>query len=346
MPSKKEVIAKAKKAVSKNFNLAGFKQKKGFTSHSVLMDDQKWIPFSSALQDVLGLAGVPCGHVTLFRGHSDTGKTTALLEVAVAAQKRGIMPVFIITEMKWSWGHAQEMGFVVDEEVDKETGEIKGYDGFFLFADRERLDTIEDVAAYIADLLDEQFKGNLPYDLCFLWDSIGSVPCEMSVKSKKNNNAWNAGAMSSQFGNYLNQKILLSRKTSYPYTNTLVAVNKVWAMPPEVPLGMPKLQNKGGMAMWYDASLVITFGSITHSGTSKINAISGGKKLEFAKRTSVQLDKNHIHGVNTRGKVVMTPHGFILDEKASIDKYKKENKEYWKKLLDADNFELEEELVL
>ena len=35
----------------------------------------------------------------------------------------------------------------------------------------------------------------------FLWDSIGSVPCEMSIKSNKNNNEWNAGAMSTQFGN-------------------------------------------------------------------------------------------------------------------------------------------------
>ena len=346
MSKKSEAIARAKKVVSKKFDLRSFKEKKGYRSRGVLMDKQTWIPFSSALQDVLGLPGVPCGHITLFRGHSDTGKTTALLEVAREGQKKGVMPVFIITEMKWSWEHAQEMGFKVDAVVDKETGEIVGYEGFFLFADRETLDTIEDVSSYIADLLDEQAKGNLPYDLCFLWDSIGSVPCEMSVKSKKNNNAWNAGAMSSQFGNYLNQKILLSRKTSYPYTNTLVAVNKVWAMPPEVPMGTAKLQNKGGMTMWYDASLVITFGSVTHSGTSKINAVNNKKRVEFAKRTSVQVEKNHIQGVNTRGRVVMTPHGFILDEKAVIDKYKIENREYWRNLLDADNFELEEELVL
>ena len=346
MSDRSEAIKRAKAVVAKKFDLASFKEKKGYTSRGVLMDKQTWLPFSPALQDVLGLPGIPCGHITLFRGHSDTGKTTALLEVARAAQKKGIMPVFIITEMKWSWGHAQEMGFEVEQRVDEETGEVVGYDGFFLFADRETLDTIEDVSVYIADLLDEQAKGNLPYDLCFLWDSIGSVPCELSVKSKKNNNAWNAGAMSSQFGNYLNQKILLSRKTSYPYTNTLVAVNKVWALPPDVPMGTAKMQNKGGMTMWYDASLVITFGGVTHSGTSKINAISKGKRVEFAKKTVVQVEKNHIQGVNTRGRVVMTPHGFILDDKSVIDRYKKDNREYWQNLLDADSFELEEELDL
>ena len=57
---------------------------------------------------------------------------------------------------------------------------------------------------FILDLINEQKKGNLPYDLLFLWDSIGSVPCEMSVNSKKNNNEWNAGAMSTQFGNSVN----------------------------------------------------------------------------------------------------------------------------------------------
>jgi hypothetical protein len=61
-------------------------------------------------------------------------------------------------------------------------------------------------ATFIADLLDEQEKGRLPYDLLFLWDSIGSVPSKMSVEANKNNPMWNAGAMSQQFGNFINQK--------------------------------------------------------------------------------------------------------------------------------------------
>ena len=80
--------------------------------------------------------------------------------------------------------------------------------------DWETINSIEDVAGFVLDLIDEQKKGNLPYDLLFLWDSIGSVPCEMSIKSNKNNNEWNAGAMSTQFGNNVNQRIVLSRKES------------------------------------------------------------------------------------------------------------------------------------
>ena len=342
MAKKKEVQARATESVRKSFNLSNFKKKKGFSNASVKYKEQGWIPLSKAFQDITSLPGIPTGHITLLRGHSDTGKTTALIEAAVSAQKMGVLPVFIITEMKWSWDHAIEMGLDITPIKDKD-GTIVDYDGHFLYADRGSLNTIEDVAVYMSDLLDEQAKGNLPYDLLFLWDSIGSVPCDLSVRSNKNNNEWNAGAMSTQFGNNLNQKILLSRKENSPYTNTLVAINKVWTMKPESPMGMPKLQNKGGMSMWYDATLVVTFGNITNPGTSKIKAIKNGMQVEFAKRTNVQIEKNHIGGVQSRGRVVMTQHGFIPDDKRAIDKYKDQYKDHWLKLVGSLDFDLVEE---
>lgn len=334
---------KATLKVQSSFNLSNFKKKKGYSSNSVKFKPQQWVPLSKAFQDITSLPGIPIGHITLLRGHSDTGKTTALLEAAVAAQKMNILPVLIITEMKWSWEHAKEMGFQFKEVFDEQTGELVDYEGFFLYADRGTLNTIEDVSAYMADLMDEQVKGNLPHDLCFFWDSIGSVPCELSVRSQKNNNEWNAGAMSTQFGNNLNQKILLSRKEGQPYTNTLVAINKVWTMKPESPMGQPKLENKGGKAMWFDATLIVTFGNITNSGTSKIKATKSGKQVEFAKRTNVQVEKNHINGITTRGKIVMTPHGFIEDLPKAIDKYKSEHRDKWLTILGTTDFDLVEE---
>jgi hypothetical protein len=274
--------------------------RKSILKQNVKFKEQEWIPLSSAFQDVTSIPGIPMGHIVLLRGHSDTGKTTALLEAAVSAQKRGIMPVFIITEMKWSWDHAKMMGMEVNEAVDKKTGEITNYDGNFIYVDRETINSIEDVAGFILDLMDEQKKGNLPYDLLFLWDSIGSVPCEMSIKSNKNNNEWNAGAMSTQFGNSVNQRITLSRKESSPYTNTLVCINKVWTLKAESPMGQPKLMNKGGYAMWFDATFVVTFGNVMSAGTSKIKAIKDGKQVEFAKRVNIQIDKNHINSFNFR----------------------------------------------
>ena len=343
MAKKQETQDKAAAELKGGFNLLKFKQKKGFSNSSIKFKDQQWIKVSKAFQEITSLPGIPTGHITLLRGHSDTGKTTLLLEAAVSAQKAGILPVFIITEMKWSWEHAQMMGLQVNPVANETTGEIVDYEGFFLFVDRGTLNSIEDVAAYILDLIDEQSKGNLPHDLCFFWDSVGSIPCNLSIRSNSNNNEWAASAMSTQFGNGVNQRILLSRKETSKYTNTLVAINKVWAMKAEVPMGQPKMMNKGGQCMWYDATMVFTFGNVTNPGTSKIKAVKGGLQVEFAKRTNLQVEKNHISGVATRGKIIMTPHGFIADDKKAVDDYKDAYKDHWGNILGSPNFELEEE---
>ena len=324
------------------FELDKFKEKKGL-NNNVKFKEQKWIPFSKALQEILSIPGAPIGHISLLRGHSDTGKTTALLELAVNAQKMGILPVFIITEMKWSWNHAQQMGFQIEPVVDKETGEVTNYKGFFLYADRGTLNTIEDVAEFIADLLDEQRKGNLPYDLCFLWDSIGSIPCKMSIEANKNNPMWNAGAMSQQFGNFINQRFPLSRKENAPYTNSMVAINKIWVEPAENIMAQPKMKMKNGETMFLDASIVLTFGNITNSGTSKIKATKDGKEVEFAVRTKVSCDKNHVTGLQTKSVVIATIHGFIQDDKKEIDTYKKAHSMEWKDILGDGKFDVIED---
>ncbi len=123
MAKKKESLMTAvSEEIKSNFNLDKFKEKKLLNS-TVKFKEQKWIPFSKALQDSVSIPGAPVGHITLLRGHSNTGKTTALLELAINAQKMGILPVFIITEMKWSWEHAKQMGFQVEDVVDETTGD-------------------------------------------------------------------------------------------------------------------------------------------------------------------------------------------------------------------------------
>jgi len=323
-----------------NFDLDKFKEKKSLNTQ-VKFKEQKWIPFSKALQESISIPGAPVGHITLLRGHSNTGKTTALLELAISAQKMNILPVFIITEMKWSWEHARQMGFQIEDVVDESTGEIVDYKGFFLYADRGSLNTIEDVAEFIADLLDEQRKGNLPYDLCFFWDSIGSIPCKMSIEANKNNPMWNAGAMSQQFGNFINQRFPLSRKETSPYTNSLVAINKIWVAPAENIMSQPKMKMKNGETMFLDASIVLTFGNITNSGTSKIKATKNGKEVEFAVRTKVACDKNHVTGLQTKSTVVATIHGFINENE--INEYKKKYASEWVSILGSVEVDLIED---
>jgi hypothetical protein len=108
-------------------------------------------------------------------------------------------------------------------------------------------------------------------------------------------------------------------------------------------MGQPKLMNKGGFAMWFDATFVVTFGNISDSGTSKLKAIKDGKQVEFAKRTNLQIDKNHINGIQSRGRIVMTPHGFIDDTDKALKTYKDTHAHEWKEILGGLDFDLVEE---
>lgn len=319
------------KELKSKFDLNKFKEKK-LLSGNVKFKEQSWIPFSQAMQDALSIPGIPAGHISIIRGGSNTGKTTTAIETVVSAQKMGILPVLIITEMKHSWEHWKTMGFEMNEIKD-DKGEIVDYDGFFIYKDRGKLSSIEDVADFIIDLLDEQSKGNLPYDLLFMWDSVGSIACRMSIEQGKNNPMWNAGAIATQFGNFINQRIVLSRKEENKYTNSFLIVNKTGVAPAEGPMARPRMTNKGGNTFYYDASLCITFGNITNSGTSKIKATKDKKDVEFALRTKVACDKNHVNGITTKNTVVSTVHGFIKDDSNAINKYKKEHSHEWSDIL-------------
>jgi hypothetical protein len=340
--TRKSLTEAASNEIKSAFSLDKFKQNKGLASN-VKFKEQKWIPFSPALQETLSIPGIPMGHVAMVRGKSNTGKSTTSIEVAVNAQKMGVLPVLIITEMKHDWNHWKTMGFEINDVVDESTGEIIDQDGFFIYRDRSTLNSIEDIAAFIIDLLVEQKKGNLPYDLLFLWDSVGSIPCQMSIEQGKNNPMWNAGAIATQFGNFVNQQIVMSRKESSKYTNTLFVVNKVGVAPALTPMSQPKMTNKGGDTFYYDASLCFTFGNITNAGTSKIEATKDKKKVEFALRTKIACDKNHINGITTKGTIVSTVHGFIKDDALAIKKYKDEHSHEWVDILGKGSYIIQED---
>jgi hypothetical protein len=330
--SEKDSLMEAvSKELKSNFDLNKFKEKKSLGGN-VKFKEQAWIPFSPAMQDALSIPGIAMGHINIVRGASNTGKTTTSIEAAVSAQKMGILPILIITEMKHSWEHWRTMGFEMNEVLDKE-GNVVDYDGFFIYKDRGKLSSIEDVADFMVDILDEQAKGNLPYDLLFLWDSVGSIACRMSIEQGRNNPMWNAGAIATQFGNFINQRIILSRKEESKYTNTFLIINKTGVAPAEGPMARPRMTNKGGNTFYYDASLCITFGNITNSGTSKIKATKDKKDVEFALRTKVSCDKNHVNGITTKNTVISTVHGFIADDPKEVNKYKKDHSHEWADIL-------------
>jgi hypothetical protein len=262
-----------------------------------------------------------------------THNTTAMLKTAIDAQKKGILPVFIITEQKWSFKHAQLMGFECESSVDEETGEII-WDGFYLF-NNEFL-YIEQITDYINNLLDEQMKGEIPFELLFLWDSVGSVPCKMTYEGK-GGKQHNASALADKIGMGINQRITGSRRKNSQYTNTLLIVNQPWVELPDG-FGQPKIKAKGGESIWLNSTLVFRFGNEKNSGISKINAIRNKRKVNFATRTKVSIMKNHVNGVGyDDGKIMVTAHGFLPardsdEEKISKELYLREKIDYISKL--------------
>jgi hypothetical protein len=103
------------------------------------------------------------------------------------------------------------------------------------------------------------------------------------------------------------------------------------------------MTNKGGDTFYYDASLCLTFGNITNAGTSKINATKDKKKVEFALRTKIACDKNHVNGITTVGTIISTVHGFIKDDPRELDKYKKAHSHEWADILGAGNYSVVED---
>ena len=278
-----------------------------------------------AFMDACGLPGPVMGGINMFLGHSNASKTTAMILAAVDAQKKGHLPVFIITEKKWSWEHSVELGLQAEQN---ENGE---WDGHFIFNDS--FDVIEQATDFINNVLDSQEKGEIPYSIVFLWDSIGSIPCQMTFDGK-GGGMFNAKVLADKIGMGIHSRISKSKKEDYPYYNTLVVCNQPWVLLADGPFGQPEIKPKGGEALYLASSLVFLFGNQKKAGVNHITATKNGRTVSYGVRTKISILKNHVTGIAFKdGKIIAVPQGYIADTKEALDKYKKEYSGYWNTIL-------------
>lgn len=278
-----------------------------------------------AFMEACGLPGPVMGGINMYLGHSNTSKTTALILAAADAQKKGHLPVFIVTEKKWSWDHSIELGLEAHQNEDGE------WDGNFIFNDS--FDYIEQLTDYINELLDAQEKGELPYDLAFFIDSIGSIPCKQTFDGG-GGTMHDARVLADKIGRGIHSRISKSKKEDYPYLNTMTVIVQPWVQLPDSPFGQATIQPKGGQALYLAASLVFLFGNQKSSGVSHITATKNGRTISYATRTKISILKNHVNGLAYKdSKIIAVPHGYIADTKESLDKYKKEYSGYWNAIL-------------
>jgi len=335
-----------KTSTTKKYDLSSFKKEMGIEDMAIKEKELSWYKFNDAFYDAVKLPGIPRGYASQFIGFSDTGKSTGIYESIIAAMRVGDFPIIVDTEGSWSWTHARDMGMQFEEVVDKSTGEIVDYRGDFIFLQGKELlamygdfdyksntkkskpqrfePVIEDVAKVFNHFADLQLSGELDRSLLFVWDSVGSINCYQSAISDSANNQWNAGALNASFQSLLGYKLPSTRREDYPHTITMVSVNKVWLN--NLGGAQPTMKQKGGEGFRYHNRLIFLMGGKLTSSARKVVATAGGETYAFGVQSKIEVVKNQVNGVESKGEVCSTPHGFVNPDK--LTEYKSKHKDY------------------
>jgi hypothetical protein len=328
-----------KPTAKKSFSLDDFKKKVGAVD--IPSKPLEWIPIDDGLKEATGMPGLPKGFVTLFRGYSNTGKSTSLMRSIVNAQKAGDLVIIIDTENNIDLDNKRltSMGFNWDGDYILINNKYL-LEHFGKIQDKNRNEaSIEDMAKCMYYFIDQQKSGNLPYNLFFAIDSIGTLNCIKTInaleKNESDNNQWNAGAYEKAFMSMLNNTVPDSRRIDSEYFITVAAVQKIWydAMNKVV-------KHKGGETWFFGSRLIYHFGGIITHGTRRVTATSKGRDLNYGFESKVNIAKNHVDGewggISLEGKVISTPQGFIYGDKANEEAFKKKNILYFRNKFEDD----------
>jgi len=297
--------------MGKGFDLANYKA--SIEVNNVQKKKDKYVVVDECLQAVIGIPGIPLGHITQIYGKSDTGKTSLLFHAAAKAQEQGVLPVFIMTEGKVDWGRAEKMGVNMEQC-------IKNEECMYL----------EEAFTFIDKIVSDVSMGELPHDVLLLWDSVGSLPSKDEVKdnedgtTEKKASMMRAAKAIRENMRIVQRKINATRNYSYPKYVGLMILNQAYISPPTFTGGMPKLVPYGGDAIWYAASAVWKMG-----GKGKLAATKNGMDFDFGLISRLSVEKNHISDLAMTGEFVITPDAFLPNEKGAIKKYKDSHREQW-----------------
>lgn len=320
-----------------------------------------FIPLPKAFENAVKLPGIPQGYMTIITGWSNTGKSTIKNCLIASCINNGILPVIYETESNFDFTYAMDCGMKATprikeldvEVVDEETGEITtvkekriiNYTGDFIFYDnkllteyygnndysngkqvakKRKIAVIEDVAYSINEILDLQDEGKIQQPICFIWDSVGSLPSFKSYTSKSGNNMFDAGALSAAFSVILNNRIPSSRKIGEPHANTFVCVNKIWNDSMNSMGGIPSIELKGGKSLYYAARLIIHLGGMAKGSVKKLTATAKGQSYNYGIVSKIKVNKNQLptpFNITYEGEMACVHNGLCCPEE--IEDYKK-----------------------
>lgn len=330
-------------------------------ANSVADKKMEFIPLPEAFSNAVKLPGIPMGYLSIVTGWSNTGKSTIKNCLIASCINNGIIPIIYETENNFDFQYAIDCGMkatpvygdVEVENIDYETGEVTyttenriiDYTGDFFYFNSTKLANaygdndyssgkklktkrkqavLEDIAYSINDFLDRQESGEIPYPMCFIWDSIGSIQSYKSLESKSSNNMFDAGAISQAFNNIINNRIPSSKALGSEYTNTFFCVNKIWNDSMNSMGGVPSIELKGGKTFFYGARLILHLGGIGKASIKKLTATAKGETYNYGITTKIRTTKNQLPtpwNITYEGEMSCVHNG--LADPNKLDDYKK-----------------------
>lgn len=296
---------------SKKFDLEAYKKTINVASTPIKPD--QFVVLDQCLQEVIGMPGIPIGHISQVYGRSDTGKTSLLFHTAAQAQKQGILPVLIITEGKVDWDRARQMGFEKNDAIVNDNVEF-----------------LENAFDFIDKITSDVMMGELPQDVMIMWDSVGNTLSkdEVDVKEdgtyEKKSTMMKAAKVISERMRVISKKINDTRKISSPKSVGLMILNQAYTQPPAFPGGPSSMVPYGGTAIWYRSTLVLKTNKV-----KKLKATKNGQDLGFGIVSKIIVDKNHLTNVTNEGEFIITADQIIPNEPVALKEYKESHKSEW-----------------
>lgn len=275
----------------------------------------KFVIMPPEIQACIGNLPGPClGDITEIWGDSDTGKSTLLMKMAVACQEQDIIAVVVIKEKKHREARFKLMGFDTNKAiVNLACGNL------------------EEIFAFIGQIIASVNKGKLPKDVMIFVDSFGNANCKAALKHNsdgttetKNVHMQNAKVFSEEMTT-LADKINETRYETSPHYIGLVYVNHTYDKPVKVGgQTFIKVQPRGGKKRKYVASLELSTRRV-----KSLKAVVNGVQQDFGFISKVTVVKNHINGIYNSGLLVITEDEIFANEPGAIKDYKARNKEKW-----------------
>lgn len=295
--------------MTKKFDLSDYLKKD--EAEEIVYKPLQYVMMPKCFQDAIGLPGIALGHMSLFYGLSDSGKTEVMLNVAQEAIKQDILPVLIITENKMEKERLLKKGLIPGENCIVE----------------ENITTLEDAYDYISMKVEDAKTKKLKMNTLILWDSVAGTPSKDSFEVDKD------GRISKKYGpqknasviGYYNpiiaKRVASTREMDCDYSIGVFMVTQAYKTMPEFPGAPVDIYANGGEKIWFPMSL-----SVCVKEGKRFKVTVDKRNYEIGLLCKLKVKKNHINGVYTDGEVVFGENEMFPNDEKLINAFKEKFK--------------------